>query len=314
MYIFKVHICFPGYIQEIDRVNQESASNDSPRRKPNQLAQGDVKFFTDKVLLPALRDAHYAQQNPQFHHLVQNFPLSHGTAAESCRGRNGQTSVLKKKVEHAVLAGLVHHMDSRIALLSPSRRVLYESYFFFSVAHGLKKMVAAYSQEDTDAEEVIKSLFPDVLWPDDLGDVFLDIAAVFVADTPGCPTTGLWLKSSTQDRIPHRGVIQQFFGSSLRLGNYTLNPFGHFKSVAGFKYVASNVNGGDGALGVRKLQAYHTMKTQFEYRGSSWRHNLGTSVQPSDVWKNSKRFKQVAVSFSFITLYLHSNGFHLSIY
>ncbi|SAL96277.1 hypothetical protein, partial, partial [Absidia glauca] len=158
-------------------------------------------------------------------------------------------------------------------------------------------MVAAYSDENTDAEEVIKSLFPDVLWPDDLGDVFLDIAAVFVADTPGCPTTGLWLKSQAQDRIPHRGIIQQFFGPSLRLGSYTFNPFGHFKSVAGFKYVANNINEGDGALGVRKLQAYHTIKTQFEYRGSSWRHNLGTTVQPSDVWKNSKRFKKVAKTF-----------------
>jgi hypothetical protein len=43
-----------------------------------------------------------------------------------------------------------------------------------------------------------------------------------------------------------------------------MNPFGQFKSVAGFKYVVRNILEGDENLGVRKLQAYHTLKSQFE--------------------------------------------------
>ncbi|SAL95363.1 hypothetical protein [Absidia glauca] len=293
---FNVHICFPGYIKEIQQRNEESTSNNGPRRKSNMVSQGDVRFFTDKVLLPALRDAHFGSSNPHYASLVNNYPQSHLIATESMRGRNGQTTVLKKTVDREILNDLVYKMEDRIALLSPSRRCLFESFFFYTFAHGLKKMFS-YGNEDSGAESMIKSLFPDILFPADLSDVFVDIAAVFVAENVNGPTTGLWLQASPNDAIAHRPLLHSFLGSSLQKKGYKVNPFGHFKSVCGFNYVAGNIVCGDGSLGIRKIQAYHTIKTQFEYRASSWRHNRGTTVGPSDLWMKAKKLETTTKNF-----------------
>jgi hypothetical protein len=296
----QVHICFPGYIDEIRRENQERTSNNGVRVSPNLVSQVDVKFFTDKVLLPALKNAFTGHNDRRLRHLDVNFPASHSAATESVRGRNGQNTTLKKTVSRMVLGSLVANMRQRVSALSPSRRSLFESFFFFSVAHGLKEPIA-YDDDEQEPGEIIRSVFSDVLWGGDLGNTFIDIGAVFLCDKPSTGTTGLWLKPSAQeDGFPHRALLQSFFGTRLLKSQYTINDFGHFKSVAGLLYVARDISAGDGDLGVRKLQVYQTLKNQFQYRASSYRHDLGSTVTPKDIWRNTKKFKTSVVSSPFV--------------
>jgi hypothetical protein len=47
-HVLQVYICFPGYIDEVQRENQQRRSNNGARVKQNMVNQGDVKFFTEE--------------------------------------------------------------------------------------------------------------------------------------------------------------------------------------------------------------------------------------------------------------------------
>jgi hypothetical protein len=101
-------------------------------------------------------------------------------------------------------------------------------------------------------------------------------------------------------KVFHRRILKMLLGKKFKQANYTKYDFAGIKNVGGFKYIPKNLGDGAGPFGIHKIVAYQPLKEHFvrkDISRKSARWDTNQTCSPEDVWRKSKRFMDIIVSF-----------------